>query len=262
MKSAVFEGVVTHRRHATDDTARVEHGFHYPVAMTYLFLDEIDEFFSLHPLWSSRHAAPVHFRRRDYLGDPSLALDDAVRDVVLAQLGKRPSGPVAMLGHLRTWGWLFNPLTVYYCFDESGERVEAVVLEVTSTPWHERHVYVIDANVSHPRFAKEMHVSPFLGMDHDYVMEWTTPGEQLKVRLGNRKGDVRLFDAALTLRRRGAQRRDLARLVWRRPFQTYGVSLRIYTQALRLLRKGAKFHPRRPAVVAERTPATSLAARD
>jgi hypothetical protein len=80
-------------------------------------------------------------------------------------------------------------------------------------------------------------------MDQDYVMSWSKPQERLNVHLGNRHGETRIFDANLALRRRGSSRADLSSLVWRRP-QTYAVSANIYRQALRLLRKGAPFHPR------------------
>ena len=245
MRSAVYDGVVTHRRHAAPATGDVAHGFSHRVTMAYLFLDEVDEFVARSPWWSTSRWRPVLVRRRDYLGDPDTPLDESVREIVAARLGRRPTGPVAMLGHVRTWGWLFNPLTLFYCYDDGGQGVDAVVLEVTSTPWHERHVYVIDGRDTRTRFTKEMHVSPFMGMDQDYVMRWAPPGERITVHLGNRDGATRLFDAGLTLTRREPTRAALAGFAWRRPFQTYGISADIYRHAVTLLRKGAPFHPRR-----------------
>jgi DUF1365 family protein len=248
MRSGIYEGTVTHRRHAGEATGNIAHGFQHAVTLPYLFLDELDEVADLHPMWSARYPNAVWFRRADYLGDPAVPLDVAVRDAAHERLGRRPSGPIAMLGHLRTWGWLFNPITLYYCFDPKGTRVEVLVSEVTNTPWHERHVYALDGGERQHRIAKAMHVSPYLGMDHDYVMSWSMPGERLSVHLGNRRGADRLFDAALTLKRRELSRRELGRLVWRRPLQTYGVSAGIYRQAMALARKGAPFHPHpRPA---------------
>lgn len=243
MRSAIYDGVVYHRRHANDHTGGVAHAFEHHVTMPYLFLDELDEFLALHPLWSKRRR-PVHFRRADYLGDSGTSLDSCVRDVVEARLGRRPSGPIAMLAHLRTWGWLFNPLTLYYCYEEDDVGIDAIVLEVTSTPWHERHVYVIDGTDHRARFAKEMHVSPFMAMDLDYVMSWAAPAERLAVHLGSRHNDTPVFDAGFTLSRRPATRGELGRLVWRRPLQTYGVSASIYRHAARLLSKRAPFHAR------------------
>jgi uncharacterized protein len=217
--------------------------------MPLLFLDEVDEVMGRHPLWSSRRPAPIWFRRTDYLVDwggpsrPTGPLDEAVREVVEERLGRRPAGRVAVLAHVRTWGWLFNPISLYYCFGPDGRDVDAVAVEVTSTPWKDRHVYALDGGAGEHRFAKAMHVSPFMGMDHDYVMSSSVPGETVSVRLGNRRGGARVFDAALELRRLEPTRRELGRLVWRRPLQTYGVSAAIYRQALTLARRGAAFHP-------------------
>ena len=102
-----------------------------------------------HPLWSHERANAVSFRRRDYLGDPSMPLDRSVRDLVEQRTGRRPDGPISLLTQVRTWGWLFNPISVYYCFAPDGETVDAIVVEVTNTPWHERTTYVLPV-IRHP----------------------------------------------------------------------------------------------------------------
>ena len=76
-----------------------------------------------------------------------------------------------LLTNLRCLGHLFNPVSFYYCFDRAGEELEAVVAEVTNTPWGERHAYVLgvrgtDGGVRE-RVDKVFHVSPFMAMDHD-----------------------------------------------------------------------------------------------
>ena len=253
MKSALYEGVITHRRHATPATGHVAHEFRYATLTPLIFLDELDEVAAMHPRWSRSRPNLAWFRRRDYFGDPSTPLDDAVRDLVATRLGRRPTGDVALLGHVRVWGWLFNPLCVYYCFDESGDRVEALVLEVRNTPWGERHHYVLEGGSHHHRFAKALHVSPFLGMDHEYVLTWSVPRAHLALHLGNRRGDERIFDATLHLARREISAESLGAFVWRRPAATLAVSAGIYRHALALWRKKAPFHPHphppRPGVV-------------
>lgn len=249
MRSALYAGTVTHRRFATEATGYVAHEFRYATIMPLLFLDELDEVVALHPRWSRSRPNVAWFRRRDYLGDRHASLATAVRDAVAARSGRRPTGPIALLGHVRLWGWLFNPLCVYYCFDEVGEHVDQLLLEVRNTPWRERHLYVLDGASTHQRFAKEMHVSPFLGMDHEYVMSWSVPDDHLSFHLGNRRGEERIFDASLSLRRREITAASLGAFVWRRPWTTVGVSAGIYRQALALWRKRAPFraHPPRLA---------------
>jgi DUF1365 family protein len=235
VRSAIYEGTVVHHRHEP-----VEHRFSYPIALPLIFLDEVDELCRIHPLWST-HPSPVWLRRADLPGAPPQTPDQAVRDLVEHRLGVRPRGPVAVLAQPRTWGWLFNPLSISFCFSEGGERIDAHVLEVRNTPWHERHTYVLDGGARH-QFAKAMHVSPFMGMDQTYHLSVHGPGETLTVALANHEEGRRVFDARMALERRELTRSSLGRVLWAYPFQTMKVSARIYRQALALHRKGAPFH--------------------
>lgn len=221
--------------------------------MAYLDLAELPELFDGHLLWSARRPAPAWFRRDDYLGDPGISLEDAVRDLVAQRTGTRPTGPVRLLTHLRYLGWAFNPVSFYYCFDDTGERVCAVVAEVTNTPWGERHAYVLEAleaedhgsvRVLRGDFHKRLHVSPFMGMDHSYRWSLTEPGEQLLVHIESLRAGKVTFDATLSMRRRVLDAAGLRRALWRYPLMTMRVSAGIYGHALRLKLKGARYFPR------------------
>lgn len=242
--SAIYEGAVVHRRRTP-----VEHAFRSQLFLMYIDLDELPQLFDRHPLWSAQRPAPAWFRRADYLGDPFVPLDVAVRDLVEDRLGTRPQGPVRMLAHLRYLGHCFNPVTFYWCFAPGGERVEAVVAEVTNTPWGDRHAYVSAGGGSGEHMLeshhdKALHVSPFMAMDIDYTWCVSTPGEQIAVRIENRRDGELLFDAQLALRRRPITRRSLTSVLVRRPGMTLQVLAGIYAQALRLRLKGARWHPR------------------
>ena len=241
MKSALYEGTVLHRRRTP-----VDHRFSYRIALPLVDLDEIDDLVRLHPLWSAERPNVISFWSRDYLPGHHGPLKDAVHGLVEERLGRRPNGPVAMLAHPRTWGWLFNPIALYYCFDAATSRVEALVAEVTNTPWHERHVYVVGGPGRH-RFPKELHVSPFFGMDMDYELNYGEPGDELSLSMRIVRENQTLFDAALRLERRAADRDALGRLVWGHPLTTMRVSGAIYREALALWLAGAPFvpHPRR-----------------
>jgi DUF1365 family protein len=236
LRSGIYEGRVVHHRHTP-----VEHRFTYRIAMVLLDLAEVDAVCRLHPLWSNEGRNAVSFRRRDYLGDPGVPLDDAVRDLVEERTGTRPDGPISVLTQLRTWGWLFNPITTYYCYDASGTTVTTTVVEVTNTPWHERTAYVLTGTGTHRR-AKGMHVSPFLPMDLTHRFDVGTPGERLTLAVDDYDGDDRVFSASMALTRRPAGRAAQGRLLWRFPLMTLRVSLGIYRQALALRGKGVPFH--------------------
>jgi DUF1365 family protein len=250
MQSALYTGRLSHRRHAP-----VAHAFRYRVTLAWLDLAELDEVFRGRWLWSTRRAAPAWLRRADYLGDPSLPLDEAVRDLVERETGVRPTGPVRLLTQLRTFGFCFNPVSFYYCYDADGGVVETIVAEITNTPWQERHAYVLRSGEDGLRFrlAKAFHVSPFMPMDLDYDWRFTPPGEMLAVRMENRRAGQLLFDASVVLRREEITAASLAATLARQPFAGLSVLGRIYWQALRLWLKRAPFHVHPAKRIPERT---------
>jgi len=247
LRSGIYEGTVVHHRFEP-----VDHRFSYRIAMALIDLSEIDAVCDRHPLWSRERANAVSFRRRDYLGDPALPLHTAVRDRVEEQTGHRPEGPISLLTQLRTWGWLFNPISVYYCFTPDGGTVEAVLVEVTNTPWHERTTYVLSGPGTHV-VAKQLHVSPFLPMDLDHRFTIGRPDERLVLGVDDLRSGDRVFSASMVLHRRPADRRSLGRVLWRYPLMTVRVSWGIYRQALALRRRGVAFHPHPDRTGAEMT---------
>ena len=247
--SCAYEGTVAHRRRRPKP-----HAFRYRVFMLYLDLDDLPAVLERRWLWSARRAAPARFRRDDYPGEPGQRLDDWVRNLVAERTGARPTGPVRLLTHLRYLGLWFNPISVYYCFADDGDTLEWAVLEVTSTPWRERHHYVLDAH-GHTRvhsgaMAKEMHVSPFLPMDLRYQWKLTRPGERLALTVDVADGDGVVVETALAMRRRPLTRAVMAGLLLRYPPMSLRVLGGIHWQAVRLWRKGTPYH-RRQAVAGE-----------
>ncbi len=238
--SCLYTGGIRHRRFAVR-----EHAFRYRLTMAYLDLDELPSL--LGGTLAAERPGLVRFRRRDYLGDPRQPLAEAVRDAVQAQTGDRPTGPIRLLTQLRQWGLCFNPVSFYYCFDDSGTRVRHVLAEVTNTPWGERHSYVVSAreDAEGPvcgTAAKQLHVSPFMAMDHTYHWHVGVPGERLEVHIENHREGRLAFDATLAMRRRTLSAAALRGVAVREPAATLRVLGLIYAQALRLKLKGVPVH--------------------
>jgi DUF1365 family protein len=194
----VYTGTIRHRRLAP------QREFRHPLSLIYLDLDELPHV--LGGRLVRRGPGLLRFRRSDYLGDPAVPLATAVRDLVQERTGDRPRGPIRLLTHLRSCGICFNPVSFYYCLDEG--RLQAVVAEVTNTPWGERHAYVIPG--TSVELTKALHVSPFLGMDHRYRVRVTEPGQTLSVHIYTAGAE---FGATLRLERRSLTRASARRVL-------------------------------------------------
>jgi hypothetical protein len=109
----------------------------------YLDLDELATLTAPGGLISTARFSTASFRRSDHLGDRGLPLAESVRQLVDERCGMRPEGPIRLLTQLRYFGYYFSPLNLFYCYDEEGLRIEAVVAEVNNTPWNEQHCYVL-----------------------------------------------------------------------------------------------------------------------
>lgn len=257
MHSCIYNGWVRHRRY--EPSVRQ---FRYELFMMYLDIAELPQLFDSYRCWSARGPALARFKRADYhhgLDEDAgeLSLDEAVRRTVTAQTGRRPGGPIRMLTHLRYFGYIFNPVSFYYCFDSSDTAVQTILAEITNTPWKQRHAYVLPASaatrsgtVMRFEFGKEFHVSPFWPMDMRYDWRLSVPGEQLRIHMDNLQQQAghtrRVFDATLTLQREEISSGALSRALLKYPLMTAKVSGAIYWQALRLWLRRTPFftHPK------------------
>jgi DUF1365 family protein len=245
MNSCIYEGHVRHRRFRP-----VENSFRYRIYFMFLDLEELPGLFPNSILWSHDRVNLAYLRRRDHLGDPRVPLQQAVRDLVEERLQKRPKGSIRLLTHLRYLGYCFNPVSLYYCYDESDKQVETIVAEIHNTPWGEEYCYVLGEDLNeHPvegwkryQFNKNFHISPFMDMDIWYDWRFREPGKLLSVHMNNSEKGKKLFDATLTLNRREIDSYALNRVLLAYPFMTLKVTTMIYLQALRLWSKGTPFY--------------------
>lgn len=251
--SCLYVGQVRHRRFSPK-----KHQFSYKLFLVYLDLSEMPSLFDRFWLWSIEKMNIASFRRKDHLGDPQRALDISVRDLIENQTGRRPGGPIRLLTHLSYFGYRFNPVSFYYCYNEDGSEIEFIVAEVNNTPWGEQYCYVLDANdtksavktankqIQRYHVDKRFHVSPFMTMDIDYDWRFSVPGDSLFVHMENHQHGKKIFDATLKLEQRGISSSNLSKALIAFPMITLKIVFAIYYQAMKLWLKKIPFvnHPK------------------
>lgn len=237
-ESGLYVGTLTHRRYAPR-----QHQFSYSLFMSLIDVDRIDEAMSVSPLTSVDRFNVAAFHHRDHIGNPRHSLRERLRESAWARGCDLPSGPIFLLTHLRYAGYLFNPISFYYCCDAQGD-VRAVLADVRNTYGGRRSYWLHPADHASHRFRavtpKTMYVSPYMQADVTYEFLLTPPGESLVAHMNvdGAEDGRRLFDATLTLERRPWTATEMHRALCAYPFMTAKVMAAIHFEALRLRLKG------------------------
>jgi uncharacterized protein len=239
MRSHLLEGKVRHRR-ARPFVYALEHDVFYVA----LDLDELDEVPRRVRLVSRNRPNLLSFRDDDHLVPPAADVREAVREHLRSE-GVDPEGwRVTLITNLRVLGYVFNPASFYLCRDPSGE-LRVVIVEVHNTH-HERHLYTLRRPPHGAGFVasmdKDFYVSPFIGMTGRYTVRVRDEPARLRISINEDQDDVLLLATSIDLDRRPLNDRTLARMLVRHPFVTHRTIGLIHLHALRLWRRGARFH--------------------
>jgi uncharacterized protein len=235
--SGLYFGTLRHRRFRP-----VRHEFTYPLFMSFLDIDRIPELMKVSPFAGYDRWNWTSFDNRDYFGNPRLPLRERLREDAQANGIDLPGGPIFLLTHLRYLGYVFNPVSFFYCYDRNDSLT--IVLAAVSNTFGETHNYwltphlqVAGRNGRSYELAKGFHISPFIDMDCGYRFTFSDPAKSLVVQMnvGNKDGAV--FDSSLQLEREPWSRGNLHRSLIHYPFMTLRVIAGIYWQAFRLFFK-------------------------
>lgn len=238
MRSALYVGRVSHHR-----VTEPRHRFHYRVYYHLLDLDALPTVEQAIWLFGYRRRRPVRFRDDDHLGDPSVTAADNVRAFLRSRGVTDPVGTVLLLTQCRVFGFVFSPVSFYYCYGAAGPLL-AMVAEVHNT-YGERHCYLLRPGI-HQHEKKVFHISPFMGLEGTYAFAIGEPGEALDIRVDLAREGRTVFTSHLALQRRALTARALLGLLVRYPLMPHAVVAAIHRQAFALWRKGLRFHPKPP----------------
>jgi len=236
LTSGIYDGSVMHRR-----LSPTPHAFRYRVFSLLLDLDELPNLAAGSRLFALNRWGIFSFHEKDH-GD-GRALRDWLK-ALLSQAGIEADGPVRVLCYPRILGYVFNPLSVWFCHAKDGV-LKAIVYEVHNT-YGERYAYVMAADgaslVRHSQ-AKDFYVSPFLSMDCRYAFKVRPPGEEVLISIAEEEAGKPILTAMFSGKRQAFTSRNLLGMFFRHPLMTLKVIVAIHFEAVRLMRKGIGRHP-------------------
>jgi DUF1365 family protein len=242
--SALYIGTVAHQRHRPRP-----HRLQYKVFSLFLDLDQLPSLDRSLRLFGHNRPAVFSLLDRDHGMGDGTDLRQQVRAHLRDAGLQHVDGPIRLLCYPRVLGYVFNPLSVFYCYDQD-ECLRAVIYEVNNIHG-ERHSYVLPvATAQRPiRQAcdKRLFVSPFLPMDCRYHFQLNPPGERLRLFIHETHQGLPILDAWFNGQRHALSDRALLKVALSMPLLTLKVFLAIHWQALRLWRKGVPLFSHAPA---------------
>jgi DUF1365 family protein len=240
VRSALYTGTLVHARRTPS-----RHVFRYPVSYWLFDLDELPELERRLRLFSVNRRNVVSLRDGDHF-DGATPLKQAVLDVTSDPSIER----VLMLSQPRVLGYVFNPVSFYWCYRGDGS-LACLVSELNNT-FGERLPEVLRGPELRYEQRKRLHVSPFFGLDQSYEYAFSQPGEEVWARIHVHDDDgARPLTAVLHGSRKELTNRSLGAMLLRYPLQPLQVTALIHFEALRLWLKRVPFHRKPPFVPGE-----------
>ncbi len=248
LQSAIYRGRVVHER-----VRPKRHRLRYSVFSLLLDLDELEELDRRFFIFGYNKRALISF----YDSDHGPATGEPLRRWVEAQLNDAEitwdGGRIALLCYPRILGYVFNPLSVYFCYRRNG-MLAAILYEVCNT-FHERHTYIIpveqsDQSVIRQNCQKKLYVSPFIAVEGEYKFRIRPPAQSINIGIIQSDAEGPMLTATFGGEREPLTGKSLTGCLARFPLLTFKIMAAIHWEALLLLFKGFRTFRHRPTTEA------------
>ena len=239
INSCIYNGVVSHTRFKP-----VKHNLKYKTFSLLIDLDEIEKLNKEIPIFSLNKFNVFSFYNKDHGERDGKCLKNWVMENLKKFKIKRNINKVKLLCYPRIFGYVFNPLSIFYCYE--NQLLKAIFYEVKNT-FNEQHTYIFKTNSEHnikQKCKKKFYVSPFMNMESYYNFKLLPPNQKLfvSIKQSDKEGD--LLTAVQTGERKEFNFKQFIINFFKYPFMTIKIIIAIHFEALLLWKKGAIYKSR------------------
>ena len=245
MKSCIYKGFVTHRRFTP-----LRHYFSYKTFSILFDLDELEELNKNINFFSLNSFNLFSFYNKDHGSRDGSNLKNWVKGSFKKFNLSLNISRIKLLCFPRIFGYAFNPLSVFYCYE--GDKLKAVLYEVKNT-FNEQHTYIFlvdkKSKIISQNCSKKFYVSPFIKMETFYNFRLSEPGENLRILIKQTNTfKEKVLVACQIGRKQTLSTKDLLINFFTYPLMTFKIITAIHFEALRLWKKGAIFQKRKTKI--------------
>ena len=244
MNSCIYNGIVTHQRYKP-----IKHSLNYKTFSLFIDLDEIEKLNKTINIFSFNKFNIFSFYNKDHGARDGSSLKDWVLENLKKFKINQNITKVMLLCYPRVFGYVFNPLSIFYCYDKN--KLIAVFYEVKNT-FNEQHTYIFkirnDQKIEQ-KCKKKFYVSPFMDMDTYYNFKLLNPGEKFSIFI--KQTDE--YGTILTATQKGDRKKfsfqQLLVNFFKYPLMTIKIISSIHYEALHLWKKGAIYRKRKNKIL-------------
>ena len=240
--SCIYSGFVTHRRFKPK-----RHFFSYKTFSLLIDLNELKNLEKKIKIFSHNKFNILSFYDIDHGARDGSSLINWVKKTLVDAKIYIGSGSIKLLCYPRFFGYVFNPLSIFYCYDENLQ-LKAVLYEVKNT-FNEQHTYVFSvsssSNLVLHKCNKKFYVSPFMEMKTFYNFRLLNPGKFLNIFIKQSDHEGILLTACQVGEKIEITNKNLLLQFLKHPLMSFKVIVAIHFEALRLWIKGVKFVKRK-----------------